>query len=120
MVEASQESCYTSGVEKQSAKTAPAPPAKPSLAQSPVVGLRKIYLQGPASRRGPSAAHRPAGNGAKANPGKDTDLVPLDYVVRDHIIHVYQAMGRNKTQAARVLEIDIKTLYNKLKRYGYD
>ena len=48
----------------------------------------------------------------------ESDLLPLSRVVRDHVIEVYQAMGRNKTRAARVLEIDIKTLYNKLKRYG--
>lgn len=54
---------------------------------------------------------------AQADPS-DAELIPLSRVVKDHIVKVYQAMGRNKTQAARVLEIDIKTLYNKLKRYG--
>jgi transcriptional regulator of acetoin/glycerol metabolism len=48
----------------------------------------------------------------------ESGLLPLSRVVKDHVVEVYQAMGRNKTRAARVLEIDIKTLYNKLKRYG--
>ena len=45
-------------------------------------------------------------------------MQPLSRVVRDHIVRVYRAMGCNKTRTARVLEIDVKTLYNKLKRYG--
>ncbi|HUU85353.1 MAG TPA: helix-turn-helix domain-containing protein [Phycisphaerae bacterium] len=44
--------------------------------------------------------------------------MPLSRVVREQIIRVYERMGRHKTRAARVLDIDIKTLYNKLKRYG--
>lgn len=46
------------------------------------------------------------------------DLVPLSQVMEDHVVQVYHAVGCNKTRAARVLEIDIKTLYNKLRRYG--
>ncbi|MCP4251079.1 MAG: hypothetical protein GY778_28915 [bacterium] len=65
---------------------------------------------GPAVARGtpPTASN---GNGA---------LPPLSRVVREHIIRVYQATGCNKTRTARVLEIDIKTVYNKLKRYGVE
>ncbi len=54
-----------------------------------------------------------------ALPHVDPDeLTPLSRVVKGHVLEVYKAMGGNKTRAARVLEIDIKTLYNKLKRYG--
>ena len=49
--------------------------------------------------------------------GRSSEM-PLSRVVKEHVIRVYRAMGGNKTRAARVLEIDIKTLYNKLKRYG--
>ncbi len=47
-----------------------------------------------------------------------TGLVSLADVERQHILRVYDALNRNKTQTARVLEIDIKTLYNRLRRYG--
>lgn len=48
----------------------------------------------------------------------EEDLLPLSRMVKEHIVRVYHAVGKNKTRAARVLEIDVKTLYNKLKRYG--
>ncbi len=60
----------------------------------------------------------PHPSGASGGSNGDSALVPLSRVVKQHIISVYEAMGHNKTRAARVLEIDIKTLYNKLKRYG--
>jgi len=47
-------------------------------------------------------------------------MVPLSRLVRDHILRVYRATGCNKTRTARILEVDIKTIYNKLKRYGVD
>jgi len=58
------------------------------------------------------------GRAAEADTNGQVRLVPLSRVVKEHILRVYEAMGRNKTRAAHVLEIDIKTLYNKLKRYG--
>ncbi len=45
-------------------------------------------------------------------------LASLADIERQHILRVYNALSRNKTQTARVLEIDIKTLYNRLRRYG--
>ncbi|MCH7721314.1 MAG: hypothetical protein IH988_10065 [Planctomycetes bacterium] len=47
-----------------------------------------------------------------------TGLVSLADVERQHILRVYDALNRNKTQTARILEIDVKTLYNRLRRYG--
>jgi len=47
-----------------------------------------------------------------------TELASLADVERQHILEVYAALQCNKTQTARVLEIDIKTLYNRLRRYG--
>ena len=58
---------------------------------------------------------RRRGNGKS---DKGIRLIPLSHVVREHVIEVYRAMGCNKTRAARILDIDIKTLYNRLKRYG--
>jgi len=46
------------------------------------------------------------------------DLEPLKAVERRHILAVYQAVGNNKSQAARVLEIGLQTMHRKLKAYG--
>lgn len=43
--------------------------------------------------------------------------LPLAEVEKRHIHRVLASKGGNKTQAARVLGIDTKTLYNKLKSY---
>ena len=47
----------------------------------------------------------------------DTSLT-LEEVERRHITGVLQAAGGNVTQAARTLDIDRVTLYNKIKKYG--
>ncbi len=49
-----------------------------------------------------------------------TELVPMEEVERRYILHVLQTVGDNKTLAARVLGLDRKTLYRKLKQYGVD
>jgi two-component system response regulator HydG len=46
------------------------------------------------------------------------DFAPLDEVERRYILRVLEAAGGNKTQAARILGLDRKTLYRKLERYG--
>jgi DNA-binding NtrC family response regulator len=46
-----------------------------------------------------------------------SDLVPLDEVERRYILRVMQAVGGNKTLAARTLGLDRKTLYRKLERW---
>jgi len=45
-------------------------------------------------------------------------LLPMEEVERRYILHVMQAVGGNKTLAARVLGLDRKTLYRKLCLYG--
>jgi two-component system response regulator HydG len=47
-----------------------------------------------------------------------TELVPLEAVERVYILRVLDAVGGNKTLAARILGLDRKTLYRKLERYG--
>lgn len=44
-----------------------------------------------------------------------TELVPLEEVERRYIEHVLRAVDQNRTQAARILGLDRKTLYRKLK-----
>ena len=48
------------------------------------------------------------------------DFVPLDDVERQYILHVMDATGGNRSQAARILGLDRKTLYRKLKQYGFE
>ena len=49
--------------------------------------------------------------------GDQTNL-SLEEIERHHIQHVLNASGGNKTQAAKILQIDYKTLLTKLKKYG--
>jgi two-component system response regulator HydG len=46
-----------------------------------------------------------------------TELAPMNEVERRYIERVLEAVGGNKTLAAKVLGFDRKTLYNKLERY---
>jgi DNA-binding NtrC family response regulator len=46
------------------------------------------------------------------------ELVPMEEVERRYILHVVQAVGGNKTLAARTLGFDRKTLHRKLSLYG--
>lgn len=48
---------------------------------------------------------------------RETLTLPLAEVEKRHIQRVLASTGGNKTRAARVLGIDTKTLYNKLKSY---
>jgi DNA-binding NtrC family response regulator len=46
------------------------------------------------------------------------ELVSMEQVERRYILHVLEAVGGNKSLAARVLGLDRKTLYRKLRHYG--
>jgi two-component system NtrC family response regulator len=46
--------------------------------------------------------------------------IPLWIVERDHILKVLEMVEHNKSKAAKLLEIDRKTLYTKLERYGLE
>ncbi len=51
--------------------------------------------------------------------GQDVDeLVPLEEIERRYILHVLQQCNGNKSTSARILGLDRKTLYRKLKQYG--
>jgi DNA-binding NtrC family response regulator len=52
--------------------------------------------------------------------GLDLGLLSLDEVERRHILKVLQRCGGNRSRAARVLGVDPKTLYNKLKGYRFN
>ncbi|UJR83441.1 Hypothetical protein I5071_55090 [Sandaracinus amylolyticus] len=47
------------------------------------------------------------------------ELLPLDEIERRYILRVIEAVGGNRTRAAEILKVDRKTLYTKLKSYGW-
>ena len=55
---------------------------------------------------------------APASRAPSADPVPLWMVERDHIQRVMDQVEGNKSRAAKILEIDRKTLYTKLERFG--
>jgi two-component system response regulator HydG len=46
------------------------------------------------------------------------ELAPMEEVEKRYVMRVMEAVGGNKSLAARVLGFDRKTLYNKLEKYG--
>jgi len=53
-------------------------------------------------------------------PAAAPSQLPLWVIERDHIERVLEQVDGNKSRAAKILEIDRKTLYTKLERYGLD
>jgi len=71
--------------------------------------------------------HLPAGFGkaqALATPVYDAGVVPVrvgttvDEAERMLIVRTLESTGQNKTRAAEILDISLKTLHNKLKEYS--
>ena len=55
---------------------------------------------------------------AESDPTGEILRTPLAEIEKRHILRVLSSTGGNKTRAAKILGIDTKTLYNKLKAYG--
>ncbi len=77
------------------------------LATGSGIGVEDLFPEG--------AEARSAGIAAGAPPGPIV-LEPLEVVERRHIEAVLAAVGGNRTEAAKVLGLDRKTLYNRLQR----
>jgi DNA-binding NtrC family response regulator len=52
-------------------------------------------------------------------PTGDLSRCSLDDIERLHVQRVLDANDGNKTQAAKILQIDYKTLLAKMKKYGF-
>jgi DNA-binding NtrC family response regulator len=63
----------------------------------------------------PRTLLQPAVSGAVA---AELQPLPLWVIEKDHILRVLEKVEGNKSKAAKLLEIDRKTLYTKLERYG--
>ena len=48
----------------------------------------------------------------------ESPLLPLSEIERRHVAHVLAATNWNKTRAARILQVDIKTLNKKIRDFG--
>lgn len=46
------------------------------------------------------------------------ELLPMDEIERRYVLRVFEATGRNKSLAAKILGFNRKTLYRKLRSYG--
>lgn len=55
---------------------------------------------------------------AESDPTGEILRTPLAEIEKRHILRVLSSTGGNKTRAAKILGIDTKTLYNKLKAYN--
>jgi DNA-binding NtrC family response regulator len=54
------------------------------------------------------------------NTATQPELISLEELDRRHILRVVEHCHGNRTNAAQVLEIDRKTLYRKLLRWGFE
>lgn len=58
---------------------------------------------------------------AKAKPqNADFENLPLAELEKNHILQVFERAHRNRVQTAKLLGIDRRTLYNKLRQFGID
>lgn len=58
--------------------------------------------------------------GVFASATADAGLITVEELERRHILAVLEQLGGNRTEAAKVLGLDRKTLYRKLLRYGVE
>ncbi len=50
----------------------------------------------------------------------DSENIPLAELEKKHILEVFDATSRNRVQTAKLLGIDRRTLYNKLRQFGIE
>ena len=79
-----------------------------NLAQGRPISARYLPAQLVKQKGGTAVTHRPE---------HETNAT-LEQVGKDHILNVYNRMGKNKSQTARSLGIGLNTLRRKLDSYG--
>jgi DNA-binding NtrC family response regulator len=76
------------------------------LGRRPVIGVEDL----------PDSLWRPS----PIPPAEGSTVGPMAQIEREHILRTLRSVAGNKAAAARVLGVDRKTLYRKLKAYGID
>lgn len=66
-----------------------------------------------------SAVDLPIQAANRQSPNADESVMPLAELEKNHILRVFEAANRNRVQTAKLLGIDRRTLFNKLRQYGY-
>ncbi len=80
-----------------------------------VVRDASLTASGSAPRPAPSRGDDSAGGGANLEFG---DVVRLEDVERIHVLRVLEACGGNKTEAAKRLDVSLRSLYRKLEKFA--
>ena len=79
-----------------------------NLAQGRLISARFLPPQLVKQKKVTTAAHPP----------EHEAIATLEQAEKDHILKVYNLMGKNKSRTARSLDIGLNTLRRKLKAYG--
>ena len=66
----------------------------------------------------PDKIAHPRGGQLTLGSNNPSELAPLQAMERKYILHVLEACGGHRSKAAKILGLDRKTLYRKLRRFG--
>ncbi len=86
------------------------------------IDIEEIEAAGLRQDGGEIAARAPARNdfGTKGGNRRNRGTMSLHEIEKMHVLRVMEQTGGNRTEAARLLRIDRKTLRHKLKKWGYE
>jgi DNA-binding NtrC family response regulator len=76
----------------------------------------RILAQGPEIELADLPPNIRARKPVRAHPWDERPIVKLDQVIEEYVLYALDRCGGNKSQAARLLAIDPKTLYKRLRR----
>ena len=94
-------------------------PSSVTVAVAPVSAPRSALIGGTAeiATSAPASISAPF-SGPRSAPVGQGSIVPLDQLEKQAILQAVDVCGGNRTQAARLLAISVRTMRNKLREYG--
>jgi DNA-binding NtrC family response regulator len=94
-------------------------PSSVTVAVAPIPVPRSASIGGAVeiTPSAPASFSVPFSKPSSASVGQGA-VVPLDQLEKQAILHAVDACGGNRTQAARLLGISVRTMRNKLREYG--
>jgi transcriptional regulator with GAF, ATPase, and Fis domain len=94
-------------------------PSSVTVAVAPVSAPRSALIGGTAeiATSAPASISAPV-SGPRSAPVGQGSIVPLDQLEKQAILQAVDVCGGNRTQAARLLAISVRTMRNKLREYG--